>query len=74
MADEREEKEAKVRRWRQAADECRAMAADTKDPQGRQNLLDLARAYDEAADRVQESLERIPNGRNRKGIPAGEGM
>jgi len=44
MADEREEKEARIRRWRQAADECRAMAADTKGPQGRQNLLDLARA------------------------------
>ncbi len=58
MADEREEREAKIRRWRQAADECRAMAADTKDPQGRQNLLDLARAYDEAADQVQESLNR----------------
>jgi hypothetical protein len=36
--------------------ESPALAADTKDPQGRQNLLDLARAYDEAADRVQESL------------------
>ncbi len=56
MADERDEKEAKIRRWRQAADECRAMAADTKDPQGRQNLLDLARAYDEAA----ESGARVP--------------
>jgi hypothetical protein len=58
LADEREEKEAKIRRWRQAADECRAMAADTKDPQGLQSLLDLARAYDEAADQVQESLNR----------------
>ncbi len=56
MADEREEKEAKVRRWRQAADECRAMAADTKGPQGRQNLLDLARAYDEMADRAARDL------------------
>ena len=58
MADEREEKEAKIRRWRQAADECRAMAMDAKGPTGRQNLLDLARAYDEAADQVQESLNR----------------
>ena len=56
MADEREEREAKIRRWRQAADECRAMAADTKDPQGRQNLLDLARAYDEMADRAARDL------------------
>ena len=56
MADEREEKEAKIRRWRQAADECRAMAADTKGPQGRQNLLDLARAYDEMADRAARDL------------------
>jgi hypothetical protein len=53
---EREETEVKIRRWRQVADECRAMAADTKGPQGRQNLLDLARAYDEMADRAQESL------------------
>ncbi len=56
MADEREEREAKIRRWRQAADECRAMAADTKGPQGRQNLLDLARAYDEMADRAARDL------------------
>jgi len=50
MADEREEKEAKIRRWRQAADECRAMAI--RGPQGRQNLLDLARVYDEMADQA----------------------
>ena len=56
MADEREEREAKIRRWRQAADECRAMAADTKGPQGRQDLLDLARAYDEMADRAARDL------------------
>ena len=56
MADEREEREAKIRRWRQAADECRAMAADTKGLQGRQNLLDLARAYDEMADRAARDL------------------
>jgi hypothetical protein len=58
MADEREDKEAKIRRWRQAAAECRAMAADTKGPQGRQNLVDLARGYDEMADRAQKSLNR----------------
>ena len=56
MADEREEKEAKIRRWRQAADECRAMAMDAKGPTGRQNLLDLARAYDEMADRAARDL------------------
>ncbi len=50
--------ESKIRRWRQAADECRAMAADTKGPQGRQNLLDLPRAYDEMVDRAQESFNR----------------
>ncbi len=58
MANERDEKEADIRRWRQRAHECRAMAADMKSPQARQNLLDMARAYDDRADRAQDFLNQ----------------
>jgi len=52
-----ERKREKIRRWRESAEECRAAATGTKTSEGRPNLLDLARAYDDMADRAERSLK-----------------
>jgi hypothetical protein len=52
MADERIEREADIQRSRQRAEQCRAMAVEAKSPQARLDLLDMARTYDDMADRL----------------------
>ena len=45
-----------IRRWRSSAEECRATAAQTKSPEARRNLLDMAVVYDAMADRAEARL------------------
>jgi hypothetical protein len=43
-------KEEPLRWWLARAEECRSVAREMESSQGRQNLLDLARTYDDMAD------------------------
>jgi hypothetical protein len=54
-ADANSEKE-KIRRFRDRAEECRAHAAEMKDPDARAGLIQVAESYERMADAIEAKL------------------
>ena len=59
----RETERNRARRYRDRADECRRNAAETKDPQARAGLIQVAQAYDQMAEAIEAKLDgdTLPN-------------
>jgi hypothetical protein len=50
----------KIRRFRDRADECRAHAAEMKDPEARAGLIQVAESYERMADAIEAKLGEDP--------------